>query len=78
MIRIFHSNISRALAYINMFSGQNKWMDVDKVREELAYCRNQLDCIIRAMDAEYGPPDEERAEEIHRLLVYNRERKFRL
>ncbi len=73
-IRIFRSNISRILAYIGMFSGQNKWMDVDKVREELDYCRKQLDDIIAAMDREYGPPDEERAKEIHELVVYNRER----
>lgn len=75
-IRIFRSNISRILAYIGMFSGQNKWMDVDKVREELDYCRKQLDDIIASLDKEYGLPSNERAEEIRKLVAYNREREL--
>ena len=73
MIWKFRSDISRVLAYIGMFSGQNKWMDVDKVRIELDYCRKQLDRIIEAMDMEYGPAEEKRAEKIMEMIVYNRE-----
>lgn len=72
----FKSDISRVLAYISMFSGQNKWMDVDKVRLELDYCRKQLDAIIDAFDEEYGPAQEERAVEIMERIAYNRDRKY--
>ncbi len=71
----FRSDISRALAYIGMFSGHNRWMDVDKVRIELEYCRDQLNGIIDAMDREYGSTEEERAREIREMIEYNRERK---
>ncbi len=74
-IRKFRSDISRVLAYIEMFSGQNKWMDVDKVSIELDYCRKQLDAIIDAMNREYGPAEENRAKEIREMIDYNRKRR---
>lgn len=72
-INFFRDNMMRALAYIGMYAGSNKWMDVDKVRVELEYCREQLDDVIAAIDNEYGPPTPEKADDLRERLVYIRE-----